>query len=237
MSKIVRFANDDFYRRRAKQLLENAIVAFGDQEYEVALDEIEVAKRLDEKNAEIYFYSAIIKSLLELDGAVEDHKKAVDLEPKNSNYKLWYGISLFSNNKNEEARDVLEELYYKRPEEPKAKLYFLRTLMRLEEFTKVINLLNGLQVDYLSTKEMELLGVAFYETEEYDNCLYIFEEKIPQEKLKTRSYHYICDSYIQLGKYDEAIEFLDKLSSSGESGRFVEKYRESIEFLKKLEED
>lgn len=233
-AKVVSFGNNDFYEKRAEEILAKAIHSFANHDYEYAINEFEVAKRLDPNNAEIYFYSAISKSVLEYEDAILDHKKAVELDPLNESYNIWYGISLYTNEKYEDSKRILESLYNEGSKEERVRNYLFRSMVHLEDFEGIVDKLAGRDYENeLTEDEINSLGIAFHGLKKYERSIEVLNKISHIREYKVKTLHYICDSYTSLGMYSEALDYLDSLQDVA-GRKFVNSYRKSIEFLKEI---
>jgi tetratricopeptide (TPR) repeat protein len=77
------------------------------------MDELDRAVSLDSKNADVYLSRGIGKYYLPpvfgggAEKALEDLRKAAELDPKNPQAQLWLGLALRKANRNGEAREAL----------------------------------------------------------------------------------------------------------------------------------
>lgn len=235
-NKVISFAGNNFYKARAEEVLAKAIHYFAGQYYEKALNEFEVSKRLDPGNAEIFFYSAICKSILEQEDAIEDHKKSVELDPENESYKLWYGISLYTNEEYERSLQILESLYNEGYKEERVRNYLFRSMIHLEKYSRVISCLSKVEFpNEFTVDEINSLGIAYHGIGEYSKSIEVLQHIENVKEYRAKTVHYICDSYTKLGLYDKALNYLDNLKDVP-GKKFIKSYKKSIEFLKEMNE-
>jgi tetratricopeptide (TPR) repeat protein len=88
-------------------------VALGLRYGRKTMDELDRAVSLDTKNAEVYLSRGIGKYYLPAmfgggaEKALEDLRKAAELDPKSHQAQLWLGLALRKANRNREAREAL----------------------------------------------------------------------------------------------------------------------------------
>ena len=132
------------------------------------------AKELAEEGLSFYKANDFVK-------AEESFRKASDLDPEATDYYYKYGVSLYRNNKLNEALVILKIAKDEPATNLEKKYYIALIHLKLKEYNQAIPPLQEVSKakdPVLSPSALFYLGVVYFETEKYEEAKKPFEEVI-----------------------------------------------------------
>ena len=234
LKKIFRLYPDSFYIEKAKEAFERGMEEITEGEYGKAyfcfLDAIE----FNPNEAKYYFFAGLSAYYFQEDQATDFFEKAAMLDMDEIDYQLWYGISLYRDERYSEAKKVLLYAYSLDESNEKALHYLVKTLNRLGEYDRVMDLVErGIGEENADTDLLYELGYSYLKELEFKKAEKALLKSIERDPKNVMSYYFLSRVYCKTGEFDNAIQILYRLASEVETEKdMVNSQIEAIKLLK-----
>lgn len=234
MKKVFQLYPDDFYVDKANEAFEKGMDEITDGEYGRAYDFFLEATELNPKESKYFFFAGLSSYYFQEESATDYFEKAAMMEMEELDYQMWYGISLYRDERYTEAKKVLLYAYSIDNEDDKVIHYLIKTLNRLGEYNKVMDLVEkGIGEENATTDMLYELGYSYLKEVEYLKAEKVLIKSIEYDSKNVMSYYFLSRVYCKTGEFDKAINILNRLALEVDTETdLVKSNIEAIELLK-----
>jgi tetratricopeptide (TPR) repeat protein len=237
MTEIISLHSEDFYRKKASVLFEEAMRSVSENNHSVAKGLLEKAVSFDRSNAEYRFYAGVTNYILDdLESAEMFLKPLVEKEKFNVEYHYTYGIVLYRLKKVEEALSVFKEVVGAEPSHVDSLLYLGKILANVARHEEAIGVMEKAAniAPHRSDISFEL-GCGYLSLYKLDVAEDFFKKALLQNEKYAIAYYYLSKVYLKKGEHDNSIKVLTTLKNHcPEESKLVEKNIKVIEMLKSI---
>lgn len=224
---------DSYYEQQAVDAFNQGMEYISECEYGKAYYCFLEAIRIDGTKSKFYFFAGLASYYFQEEKATEYFGKAAMMDMHIGDYQMWYGISLYRDERYQEARKVLLYGYSIDNKNDKTIEYLIKTLNRLGEYQMAREIVeNGIDEGMLSSEILYEVGFAYFKEFEYEKAEEVLLKSIECDATNASVYYFLSRLYCKLGDFENAIRVLELLREADESeGPLVESNINAIQLL------
>ncbi|WP_088362368.1 tetratricopeptide repeat protein [Bacillus cereus] len=233
MKKIFQLYPDNYYTDKAKESFQRGMNQITEGEYAKAYYYFREAIDLDPEDVKYYFFAGLSSYYFQEDSATEYFEKAAILEDTEPDYQMWYGISLYRDQRYADAKKVLIYAFSLDKNNEKTVQYLIKTFNRLGEYGEVNDfILNKIPEEKQDTELLYELGYSYLKEFEFEKAKDSLLKSINLDSKNVMSYYFLSRVYCKTGEFESAIYILNKLLEEVPNEKeLVEKNIKAIELL------
>lgn len=236
MSQIRQLHSTSFYERRAHDYYLEGRRCARDKRFQEALENYREAVRFAPRISEYHYCAGVMSRLLDEETAAYSFLQcAYEMSPDIAAYQKDFALIAFRQGEYEQAKQLLEDLRKKEPEDRETRLHLGRleaTLGHVEDASILFRSLLESCEDWEAAQE---LGSLYMENHHYGLSEKYFRQSIAWNGEDIFSYYSLSKVYLKQGRHQKAVEVLTELKTHHPAeGELVDKNIEVIELLMSL---
>jgi len=165
----------------------------------------------------------ILASLKQDKEAIEQFKKALEIDPSKEEIYLHLAVSQVRIFEYEEAVNTLKGLLKAIPDSPLAYYYLGKTYDQMKLSVKRVIIQESHRDKTRFEQAYIDLGVSLESREEYDNAIITYKQLLEVNPLNINVIQHLIQLYIHQQRFEEALSLLQSIAHSGAGGLEVHK--------------